>query len=209
MPLIETDMAIPTALDEVAITDEAYEANLPTATAAQMLARDGQEHRDSWTAAQLLAATEQEELIHLRMHNDMYGTPIVLQVPLNQHITLGLIVAHDPSTTKVFVKSCQEGTHISRTPRWRSTIRKAVIRSVNDTRVRSRQDLIRLIQEALQRRDQKVMITFAKIAVRDSTTEEEDAPEIPQLRFDQLRHLNQMHIAMHEPEDTSKDAFLN
>ena len=147
-------MVVPTELDDLAAYDITCETNSPTALAAKWLADDVQTHRESWAPSQLLATAQQEELIQLRMNNDMYGAPTTLRVPINNLITLGILIDHDPSTTKVFVRGCQEGTHISRTPRWRSTIRNAVIRSVNNARVRSHQDLIRLIQEARSRREQ-------------------------------------------------------
>ena len=52
--------------------------------------------------------------------------------------------------------------------------------------------------------DTHVTIRFAKPAVTSLGND-----EIPQLHFDQLRHINQMHIALREPVDELTDTFLN
>ena len=154
---------------------------------------------------QLLTAEDQEEIIRLvYMSFDMYATPTVVQVPINRLPTLGLILSETPTTNQVFVKSCQEGTAVSKLHKWRSMIRNSVVRSVNNKQVRSIQDFVEYVAQARRNHQAKVEIRFAKPAVRV-----DDDTEILQLHFDQLRHLNQLHVAMRQPTDELQDAFLN
>jgi hypothetical protein len=64
--------------------------------------------------------------------------------------------------------------------------------------------MVELIQESQERRHTHVTMTFAKIAVCTV-----DNNEIPQLHFDQLCHLNQLHIALRAPTNEANDAILN
>ncbi|KAI2502314.1 hypothetical protein MHU86_12118 [Fragilaria crotonensis] len=155
-------------------------------------------------AAQLLAHQQHQAILHLDMSKDMYGKPITLTIPINRLPTLGFIVHMDTTTGQLFIKGCQDGTFCSRIPRWRSTIRNSVVRSLNSTRVRSRTHMVQLIQESRSQGRAHVTLILAKIAVRTN-----DDDEIPQLHFDQLRHLNQLHIALRAPTNEVNDAFLN
>ena len=155
-------------------------------------------------AAQLLGEESQQEILHLQTSTDIYATPTVLRIPMNNLPTLGLLTRTDDNANTVYVHGCQEGTKLNRLPRWRSMIKHSVIRSVNDQRVRSKMDLIRHINDARCKGDTSVDIRFAKPAVMKIGSD-----EIPQLHVDQLRHINQMHIALREPVNELTDAFLN
>ena len=158
------------------------------------------------TAAQLLTEERQQEIINLQSSTDMYSTPTVIKIPINNLPTLGLLTSTDEHTNRVYVTGCQEGTKLSRLPRWRSMIKHSVIRSVNDHVIRSKSDLIRHINKARIHRETHVEIRFAKPAVTKLGTD-----TIPQLHFDQLRHINQMHIALTQMDasDELTDRFLN
>ena len=158
------------------------------------------------TAAQLLGEERQQEILHLDSSTDMYSEPTVIVIPMNNLPTLGILTHTDDATSAVYVHGCQEGTKLSRVPRWRSTIKHSVIRSVDDQVVRNKADLIRFINEARCKRATHVTIRFVKPAITKLGTD-----DIPQLHFDQLRHINQMHIALREmdPCDELTDAFLN
>ena len=158
------------------------------------------------TAAQLLCEEGQQEILHLDSSTDMYSEPTEVIIPMNNLPTLGLLTTTDGTTNKVYVQGCQEGTKLSRIPRWRSMIKHSVVRSVNDHVVHSKADLIRYVQEARSARAPHVTIRFAKPAVTRLGND-----DIPQLHFDQLRHINQMHIALREmdPCDELTDVFLN
>ena len=89
--------------------------------------------------------------------------------------------------------------------RWRSLVRNSVVRSVNINPVKNIQDFIDHVEQVRRTHDgAKVEIRFTKPAV--NTSEDTD---ILQLHFDQLRHLNQLHIEMHNPSDETRDVFLN
>ena len=96
---------------------------------------------------------------------DMYSAPTILSVPINRLPSLGLILSEAPYTSQVFVKNCQEGTAVSKISRWRSLIRNAVLRSVNNTLVQCIQDFIAAVAQARRNHDVKVTIRFAKPAI--------------------------------------------
>ena len=125
-----------------------------------------------------------------------YGTPVTLMIPLNCFPTLGFIVHMDDTTGQLIVKGCQAGSYCHRIPRWRSMIRNSVVRSVNSTRVRFRAHTVELIKATRSQGLHQVELIFAKIAVRTDTD-------------DQLRHLNELYIALRDPVNEVLDAFLN
>ena len=155
-------------------------------------------------AAQLLGEVSQQEIINLQTSTDIYATPTVLRIPMNNIPTLGFLTRTDDNARTVYVHGCQEGTKLSRLPRWRSMIKHSVIRSVDNNPVKSKIDLIRHINAARSKGNTSVEIRFAKPVVMTLGND-----EIPQLHFDQLRHINQMHIELREPVDELTDAFLN
>ena len=156
--------------------------------------RQGYEAESSITAvaAQLLCEEHQQEILHLHSSTDMYSEPTILRIPpMNNLPTLGLLTRTDDNAQTVYVHGCQEGTKLSRLPRWRSMIKHSVVRSVNDNPVKSKMDLIRHITAARCKGDSHVEIRFAKPATTKLGND-----DISQLHFDQLRHINQMHIAL-------------
>ena len=134
----------------------------------------------------------------------MYAAPTVVTVPINRLPTLGLILSEVPKTNQVFVKNCQEGTAVSKINKWRSMIRNSVVRSVNNKPVRTIKDFVEHIAHARKNHEPKVEIRFAKPAIRC-----DEATDILQLHFDQLRHTNQLHVELRQPIDKRYDAFLN
>ena len=83
-------------------------------------------------------------------------------------------------------------------------IRNSVIRRVNNEPITSRTDLVREIANARSRHDAFVTVAFAKVEVR--VTDEDD---IPQLHFDQLRHLNNLLIELKCPTENRQEVLLN
>jgi hypothetical protein len=155
-------------------------------------------------ATQLLTDADQEEILHMHTSFDMYASPTVITVPINRLPTLGLILTETPTTQQVFVKNCQEGTAVSKINKWRSLIRNSVVRSVNNKPVRCIRDFIDHVATARRNYEPKVEIRFARPAIRC-----DDATDILQLHFDQLRHLNQLHVELRQPQNELIDAFLN
>ena len=138
-------------------------------------------------AAQLLGEERQQEIVH-QSSTDVYSEPTVLKITSNNLPTLGLLTkTDDDNTHAVYVHGCQERTKLSRLPRWRSMIKNSVIRSVNDKPIKTKAGLILHIITARCRRDTHAEIRFAKLVAVMKLGQE----EIPQLYFDQLRHINQ------------------
>jgi hypothetical protein len=79
-----------------------------------------------------------------------------------------------------------------------------VVRSVNNTPARSIQEFLDQMAQGRGDHQAKVEIRFEKPAVRS-----DESTEILQLHFDQLCHLNQLHVELRQPSDEIKDAFLN
>ena len=185
-----------------------YANDDPNATVVPIDAIDlqdrGAHKHTTATAAQLLGDAHQAEILHLDTSMDMYGPTTILRVPINALPTLGILVQTDQDSQKVFVKGCQEGTAVSRIPRWRTLIRNSVIRRVNNQPITSRSDMVSVISAARLRHEAFVTIAFAKIDVRVK-----DDDDIPQLHFDQLRHINNLLIELQCPESGRQEILLN
>ena len=54
-------------------------------------------------AAQLLGEEHQQALIHMESTTDMYASPVIVRLPMNNLATLGLIVRNDTATSKLYV----------------------------------------------------------------------------------------------------------
>ena len=156
-------------------------------------------------ATQLLDELGQQAIIYMEPTLDMYQAPVTIPIPMNNLPTLGLLVKEDQSTETIIVTGCQEGTQISRSPKWRSTIRNSIIRTVDNVRVRTRKHLTQRVKDARERKATHVTVKFTKLAVTQHGNED----EIPQLHFDQLRHINKLHMALRNLDHDAVDAFLN
>ena len=80
----------------------------------------------------------------------------------------------------------------------------SVVRSVINKPVCSIQDFVEHVAQARRDHQAEVEIRFAKLAVRS-----DDMTDILQLHFDQLSHLNQLHVELREPTHEVRHAFLN
>ena len=86
-------------------------------------------------------------------------------------------------------------------------IKHSVIRTFNNNLIKTKVDLvIRHITAARCKGETSVEIRFAKPAVKKLGSD-----DIPQLHFDQLRHINQMHIALRQmdPIEELTNVILN
>ena len=147
----------PLSPSEVTYTDSPQALPIPMDTLPpypQDARRESEDSNITATAAQLLGEGEsQQEIPHLHSSTDVYTEPTVLRIPMNNLPTLGLQTRTDEITNAVYVHGCQEGTKLSRLPRWRSMIKNSVIRSVNNNVIRSNADLIQHITAARCRRE--------------------------------------------------------
>jgi Reverse transcriptase (RNA-dependent DNA polymerase) len=151
-------------------------------------------------AAATLNATPHnpEAVLHMNMSNDMYGMSQYVTLPLNKHPTLGLQFCSfgydtDDSRRELTLAGCQEGTKANRIPLWRSTLRHSVLRSVNNIRVKTLREVTTMIATARLHRQPTITLEFAKIEARSHTD-----TDIPQLHFDQLRHIHAIRVSMED-----------
>jgi hypothetical protein len=80
------------------------------------------------------------------------------------HNTLGMVLTTTPHTGRLQLTDMEKGTPGAKLPRWRSTLKRAVLLSVNGKRVGSVQDVISAITQSRQVGDIKVQCTFAMIS---------------------------------------------
>jgi 16S rRNA G527 N7-methylase RsmG len=121
----------------------------------------------------------------------IYAPPVHVRLPMSRHPTLGFYLKEDDERRRIFLHGCQEGTEANRLKRWKSQIRHAVLRAINGRAVHSIKDVKDYLTELRTSRCQYVDFVFAKVEHR--TQNDTDAP---QMHFDQLRHINQLHIAI-------------
>ena len=149
---------------------------------------------------------QQEEVLHTWVDTNRYQQPTTVRLKMNLHPTLGFFFTEDNESGRIYVHGCQEGTSASRLPRWKSRIQHAIFLKVNDTTIRTKAHLLQVIQDIRLQEHEWVELTFAQqVDVKSSRPH-----EIPQLHYDQRRHLNQLHIALRKTQRMSIDhAFLN
>ena len=83
--------------------------------------------------------------------------------------------------TRLYLQNCNQSTPMSIIPRWRSRLRGAHIRSINDIPVHSIEDIRSIIAEQRQLRHSTVTIQFAKPLAPSMADH-----GVPQLHLDQL-----------------------
>ena len=137
------------------------------------------------------SAQQAEAVLAMDFNLTSYGPPITVALPMNQRPTLGILLRDSPSQTNTTIYGCQEGTAASKLPRWRSQFQAATVRRVEDTPIRTRTDFIGAVATLRQRRVPKVHIIVAKHEVPLTHT-----LDIPQLHYDQLKHLNTLQNRM-------------
>ena len=152
----------------------------PPATAAAAVTRVRQ-HED---------AVHPDAPLHLTTSSNMYTPLVSIILPMNRHPTLGLLFTPPPSSAlpgqhPLLLVGCQEGTKASRLPYWRSQICHSILQKVNDTWVHTLSDFLQCMSQARQQGLQSLNLQFAKVEVRSTSDD-----DIPQLHFDQLRHIH-------------------
>ena len=128
---------------------------------------------------------QMERVLALESTTHSFGPPIRIVLPMNQLPTLGLILQDTQTTTTVV--GCQEGTAASRLPRWRSQFKDATIRSVGAETVRDKATFAGVIATLRQRRTPLVHIILARHEVPELPI-----VDMPQLHYDQLKHINHL-----------------
>lgn len=200
--------------DVIYLTEDKHQAcpNTPLDTLDPLLAERHQQRSHPTTAVaasafgQLTRRDQQmEEILHAWLDTNQFLPSVPIRLPLNRHPTLGFILAQDSEHHLVFLQGCQEGTAASRIPRWRSTIRHAVLRSLNGTIVKTIAQVRQLLDTHRRASGRYADFEFAKVEPRV-----EPDTDIPHLHFDQLRHINQLHIAIRLDQHLLPDpVFLN
>ncbi|KAI2501046.1 hypothetical protein MHU86_13400 [Fragilaria crotonensis] len=148
---------------------------------------------------------QMEEILHAWTDLNSYLPAIPIRLPLNRHPTLGFILVQDTEHPLVYLQGCHMGTKAYRLPRWRSTIRHSVLRTLNGHKVHSIAQVQQLLEDHRQASGQYVDLEFAKVEPRVQPD-----TDIPHLHFDQLRHINQLHVAMRTEQGLPRDqAFLS
>jgi hypothetical protein len=98
------------------------------------------------------------------------------------HPLLGMTILPDADNpTRLYLQSCTPSTPMSTIPRWRSRLRGAHIRSINNIPVHSIRDVKSIITEQRQLRQTTVTIQFAKPLAPSMADH-----GVPQLHLDQL-----------------------
>lgn len=145
----------------------------PTAVAATMYSQLTQ------------SAQQAEAVLAMDFSLTSYGSPVKVELPMNQLPTLDIFLCHAPSQTSTTIYGCQEGTAASKLPRWRSQLPAATVRLVENKPIRTRTDFIGAVATLRQRKAPEVHTIVARHEIPLTYT-----LEIPQLHYDQIQHLN-------------------
>ena len=145
-----------------------------------------------------------DRILALHCSTDSYVPPIWISLPMNRLPTLGLILQDTPTNMNTLVIGCQEGTAASQLPRWRSMFKDArTIRSIGIQQIRNNAMFVATIASLRQSRTPQVHILLARHEGPDLHTN----PDIPQLHYDQLHHINSLQNSMARPHRTGSDSL--
>ena len=149
-------------------------------------------------------AREAELVLCLTMSCNAFTKPVQLTLRLNQHPTLGFILRNSSKAMETTILDCQEGTAVSRISQWRSRIKDAVVRKLHSTRIRTKEEFEKHVQQLRSQQVMQVTVEVAKYEVTDLPKE-----DMPQLHYDQLRHINMIHNAMKETAQGAMEAVIS
>ena len=99
----------------------------------------------------------------------MYRPPRTVRITINRLPTLGFYFAEDPQHANVYLQGCQEGTQVSRLPRWKADLRHAVLLSIDTTRIHTIADVTTALARSRAAHRASADFTFAKIEPRMQT----------------------------------------
>ena len=128
---------------------------------------------------------QEEGVLRMYMSDHMYAPPITIQLPMNQHPTLGFQFSPhaDSAPDQMHLIGCQGGTAASRIPSWRSKLRFSTLRKVNGTRIHTIGEYRTMLTQLRHAGHKTIHLEFARVDVRSNADD-----DIPHLHFNQLRH---------------------
>ena len=119
-----------------------------------------------------------------------FGPTITVQCFVKgDHPCLGMELDSESQENRLILLGCQKSTPAARIPRWRSTLRGAVLQSINNTRTTSIEHVTKAVESMKLDNIKKANLTFVTIEKIPVHTEQ----GIPQLFHDQLNVLAQHH----------------
>ena len=129
-----------------------------------------------------------EAVMSLELTGDPFGPSFHHTVAIKgNHPTLGFDLRIDPDRGRPFVATCVAGTPAHQIPRWRSRLRLAYLLAVNDRLVSTPDDFRAAVARLRATSAGTCTLTFTFDAVHNVLSES----GLPQLYFDQLRHIRQ------------------
>ena len=141
-----------------------------------------------------IVASLQEMLLPYTVHfsTDIYDNILVRHITnKGSHPTRGLILKTCPKRNLPIIQECAKSTPAAKLPRWRSTMRGAYLLALNDTPIKSEEDVIQFFCQQPQ--------SHATVAIKMGTIQKiamHPDDGVPIMYFDQLnmiaRHLRQI-----------------
>jgi deoxyuridine 5'-triphosphate nucleotidohydrolase len=108
---------------------------------------------------------EQANPFNIWLSTDPFYKTIVIDIPLTgTHATLGMVLQPTPHTGRIQLTDIEKGTPAARLPRWRSTIKRAVLLAINGTRITSVQEVADTVTALRRSGSTKLQCTFATIS---------------------------------------------
>ena len=133
-------------------------------------------------------APDIDAVMSLRLSGDPFGPSFHQTVPTaGDHPTLGFELRSDPDRGRLLVANCAAGTPAHRIPRWRTQLRFAYLLAIDNRLVANVDDATTIVKSLCTAGTSQCVLTFTFDAVRNTLSD----TGLPQLYFDQLRHIRQ------------------
>ena len=95
---------------------------------------------------------------------DPYGPTMVIQCMVKGNVPcLGFDLDEESKEGEVILFGCRKGTPAARIPRWRRTLRGAMLIKMNDVPVHSKADVTKVVETLKENNTKKVDVTFVTI----------------------------------------------
>ena len=133
-----------------------------------------------------------------------YGPTMTVECRVKgNHATLGFDLEENSMKDRVVLISCLKGTPAARIPKWRSQLRGAILRKVDNVEIKNIKDVVQTIEKLKLRlsnkRSNEKMVNLQFVMLEKVAVHPQKG--VPQLYFDQLNVIATHHMEMKEDGD--------
>ena len=145
-----------------------------------------------------IAKIQHQQKQSIELCSNSNGPTVKISIAVKgKHKTLGLVVDDQSYINCITLLHCQKGTPSARIPKWRSTLRKAKILSVDGNPISTKKDLEKVVAMAFTNKSKSITMEFQTSV----PTPINPTTGIPTIYHDQLQHITNILETINSPTD--------